>query len=98
MTKPLQGSHFRRLHDYVMDMTSIKKRNKNTSTSKPALIKKEGPVKVRLLKRNKTARKWASPSSVGVLAQQVCHRSVLDLYYPRLVLQVCTYLVRMYKK
>ena len=43
-TKPLQGSHFKRLHDLIMGMASIKKA-KNLSKSK-----------TRLLKENKTAK------------------------------------------
>ncbi len=57
MTKPLQGSHFRRLHDLIMGMASIKKATKNPSKSKS-----------RLLKGNKTAKKPISSSSVKVLA------------------------------
>jgi hypothetical protein len=48
MTNPLQGSHFRRLHYYSMDMTSIKKAE-NPSTSKATVIKRGGSVKDRLL-------------------------------------------------
>jgi hypothetical protein len=65
MTKPLQGSHFRRLCDLIMGMASIKKA-KNPSTSKSPVIKRDNSVKVRLLKRNKTARKLVSSSSVKV--------------------------------
>ncbi len=57
MTKPLQGSHFRRLRHLIMGMASIKKA-KNPSTSKS-----------RLLKGNKTARKPVSSSCVKVMAQ-----------------------------
>ncbi len=57
MTKPLQGSHFRRLCNHIMGMDSIKKA-KNPSTSKS-----------RLLEGNKTARKPISSSSVKVMAQ-----------------------------
>jgi hypothetical protein len=57
MTKPLQGSHFRRLHDLIMGMASIKKA-KNPSNSK-----------TRLLKGNKTDKKSGSSSSVKVMAQ-----------------------------
>jgi hypothetical protein len=67
MTKPFQGSHFKRVCDYIMGMTSIKKA-KNPSTSKPTVTKKDNSVKVRLFERNKTAKKWVNPSSVGVLA------------------------------
>ncbi len=38
MTKPLQGSHFRRLRDLIMGMKSIKKA-KNPSKSKTRLLK-----------------------------------------------------------
>jgi hypothetical protein len=71
MTKPLQGSHFRRLRDLIMSMASIKKA-KNPSTSKPTVIKRDNSVnsvKVRLLKGNKTARKPFSSSSVNVMPQ-----------------------------
>jgi hypothetical protein len=57
MTKPLQGSHFRRLCNLIMGVTSIKKA-KNPSKSKS-----------RLLKGNKTAKKPVSSSSVKVMAQ-----------------------------
>jgi hypothetical protein len=57
MTKPLQGSHFRRLRDLIMGMASIKKA-KNPSKSKS-----------RLLEGNKTAKKSVSSSSVKVMAQ-----------------------------
>jgi hypothetical protein len=57
MTKPLQGSHFRRLSNLIMGMASIKKA-KNPSKSK-----------TRLLKGNKTAKKSGSCSSVKVMAQ-----------------------------
>ncbi len=40
MTKPLQGSHFRRLWDLIMGMASIKKA-KNPSTSKSSVIKRK---------------------------------------------------------
>ncbi len=59
MTKPLQGSHFRRLRDIIMGMTSVK-RPMNPSTSS---------VKVGTLVRNKTAERPIGPSSVGVVAQ-----------------------------
>ncbi len=68
MTKSLQESHFRRLCDLIIGMASIKKA-KTPSTSKS-----------RLLEGNKTARKPISSSSVKVMAQLVCHRSVLGLY------------------
>jgi hypothetical protein len=46
MTKPLQMSHFRRSHDLIIGMASIKKA-KNPSKSKS-----------RLLEGNKTAKSW----------------------------------------
>ncbi len=57
MTKPLQGSHFRRLCDLIMGMASIKK-DKIPSKSK-----------TRLLEGNKTAKKSGSSLSVKVMAQ-----------------------------
>jgi hypothetical protein len=57
MTKPLQKSLFRRLHNLIMCMASIKKA-KNPSMGKS-----------RLLEGNKTARKPVSSSSVKVMAQ-----------------------------
>ncbi len=57
MTKPLQGSHFRRLRDLIMGMATIKK------------AKNPGISKSRLLKGNKTAREPVSSSSVKVMAQ-----------------------------
>ena len=56
-TKPLQGSHFRRLRNLIMGMASIKKA-KNPSKSKSMLL--EG---------NKTAKKPVSSSSVKVMAE-----------------------------
>jgi len=50
MTKPLQGSHFRRLHDLIMGMTSIKRSKNPTSSS------------VKLKKRKKKAERSVSPS------------------------------------
>ncbi len=50
MTKPLQGSHFRRLHDFIMGMTSIK-RSKNPILSS-----------VKLKKRKKKAERLVSSS------------------------------------
>jgi hypothetical protein len=50
MTKPLQGSNFRRLRDLIMGTTSIKKAkipSKNTVT----VTKKDGRIKVRTLER-----------------------------------------------
>ncbi len=93
MTKPLQGSHFRRLHDLIMGMSSIKKAkitNKGMSSVKKAKIprkstvtvtKRDGRIKVRELERNRrTAVRPASPTSVGLLAQYMRHRSVLGIY------------------
>ncbi len=57
MTKPLQGSHFRRLRDLIIGMASITK-PKNPSKSN-----------TRLLEEYKTAKKLVSPSSVKVMAQ-----------------------------
>jgi hypothetical protein len=57
MTKPLQGSHFRRLPNLIMGMASIKKA-KNPSKSK-----------TRLLEGNKTSKKSGSSSSVKMMAQ-----------------------------
>jgi hypothetical protein len=68
MTKTLQGSHFRRLCNLIMDMASIKK-TKHPSTRKSTVIKSNNSVKVRLLKGNKTARKPVSSSSIKVMAQ-----------------------------
>ena len=62
-----------------MGMASINKA-KNPSISKSTVIKKDNSVKVRLLEGNKTARKPVSSSSVKVMAQSVCDRSVLGLY------------------
>jgi hypothetical protein len=50
MTKPLQGSHFRRLRDLIMGMTSIRKSKNLTSSS------------VKLKKRKKEAERLVSPS------------------------------------
>ncbi len=68
MTKPLQGSPLRRLHNLIMDTAFIKKA-KNPSTSKSTVIKRDNSVKAKLLKGNKTARKQVSSSSVNVMAQ-----------------------------
>jgi hypothetical protein len=59
MTKPLQGSYLRRLHDLIMGMSSIKK----------AKTKRDGHINVRGLKRSLTAVRPASPTSVGLFAQ-----------------------------
>jgi hypothetical protein len=50
MTKPLQGSHFRRLRDLIMGMTSTKRSLNPTSSS------------VKLKKRKKKAERLVSPS------------------------------------
>jgi hypothetical protein len=50
MTKPLQGSNFRRLRDLIMGMTSIKRSKNPTSSS------------VKLKKRKKKAERLVSPS------------------------------------
>ena len=68
MTKPFQGSHFRRLHDLIMGMSSIKKA-KIPSKSTVTVTKKDGCIKVRVLERSLTAVRPASPTSVGLLAQ-----------------------------
>ncbi len=85
MTRPLQGSHFRRLHDLIMGMTKVEKSKipskndydpiKNTYT----VTKKDGRVKVRHLKRTKrpgreilqreATERASSPTSVALLAQ-----------------------------
>ena len=68
MTKPLQGSHFRRLRDLIMGMTSIKNA-KIPSKSTVTLTKRDGRIKVRALERRQTAVRPASPTSVALLAQ-----------------------------
>ncbi len=68
MTKPLQGSHFRRLHDLIMGMSSIKKAE-IPSKSTVTMTKRDGHIKVGTLKRSLTAVRPASPTSVGLLAQ-----------------------------
>jgi hypothetical protein len=50
MIKPLQGSHFRRLCDFIMGMTSIKRSKNPTSSS------------VKPKKRKKKAERFVSPS------------------------------------
>ena len=57
MTKPLQGSHFRRLRDLIMGMASVKRSKCPTSSS------------VKCKKRNENAERSVSPSCVGSLAQ-----------------------------
>jgi hypothetical protein len=68
MTKPLQGSHFRRLGDLIMGMSSIKKA-KIPGKSTVTVTKRDGRIKVRALERSLTAVRLASPTSVGLLAQ-----------------------------
>jgi hypothetical protein len=68
MTKPLQRSHFRRLHDLIMGTTSIKKA-KIPSKSTVTETKRDGRVKVRALERRRTAVRPASPTSVALVAQ-----------------------------
>jgi hypothetical protein len=54
MTKPLQGSHFRKLRDLIMGTTSIKK-TKIPSKSTVTVTKRDGRIKVRALERKQTA-------------------------------------------
>jgi hypothetical protein len=68
MTKLLQGSHFRRLRDFIMGMSSIKKA-KILSYSTVTVTKRDGCVKVRALERSLTAVRPARLTSVGLLAQ-----------------------------
>jgi hypothetical protein len=68
MTEPLQRSHFRRLHDLIMGMTSIKNA-KIASKSTVTVTKRVGHIKVRALERRQTAVRPASPTSVALLAQ-----------------------------
>jgi len=78
MTKPLQGSHFRRLRDLIMGMTKVDKSKipiKNTYT----VTKKDGQAKVKRLERIKrpgreivrkeATERASSPTSVALLAQ-----------------------------
>jgi hypothetical protein len=60
MTKPLQGSHFRRLRDLIMGTTSIKKA-KIPRKSIVTVTKRDGRVKVRALERKRTAVRPVSP-------------------------------------
>jgi hypothetical protein len=78
MTKPLQGSHFRRLHDLIMGMLSIKKA-KIPSKSTKTVTKRDGCIKVRALERRQTSVRPVSPASVALLAQYMHHRIVLGL-------------------
>jgi hypothetical protein len=68
MTKPLQGSHFRRLRDLIRGMLSIKKA-KIPSKSTVTVTKRDSRIKVRALEKSLTAVRPASPTSVGLLAQ-----------------------------
>ncbi len=68
MTKPLQGSHFRRLRDLIMGTDSIKKA-KIPSKSTVTMTKRDGHIKVRALERRQTAVRPASLTSVALLAQ-----------------------------
>jgi hypothetical protein len=68
MTKPLQGSHFRRLRDLIMGTTSIKKA-KIPSKSTDTMTKRDCRIKVRELERRQTAMRPAGPTSVVLLAQ-----------------------------
>ena len=82
MSKPLQGSHFRRLRDLIMGMPSIKKakipskgmssvkKDKIPRKSTVTVTKRDCCIKVRELERSRqTAVRSASPTSVGLLAQ-----------------------------
>jgi hypothetical protein len=69
MTKePLQGGHFRRLHDLIMGMSSIKKA-KIPRKSTVTVTMRDGRIKVRAHERRQTAVRPASPTSVVLLAQ-----------------------------
>ena len=48
MTKPLQGSHFRRLRDLIMGMSSVKKAEIPSSSHRTA-VKSASPTSVGLL-------------------------------------------------
>ncbi len=52
MTKPLQGSHFRRLRVLITGTTSIKKAKPSKSTV--TVTKRDGCIKVRALERRQT--------------------------------------------
>ena len=72
MTKPLQGSHFRRLRDLIMGMTKVEK-SKIPSKDTYTKIKKDTHGKVKRLKKE-IDRKVAtvrseSPTSVALMAQ-----------------------------
>ncbi len=68
MTKPLQGSHFRKLRDLIMGTTSIEKA-KIPGKSTVTVTKRDGRIKIRALERRQTAVRPASPTSVALLAQ-----------------------------
>jgi len=72
MTKPLQGSHFRRLRDLIMGMTKVEM-SKNPSKNTYTTTKRDGRVKDRRLEREVVRREATerpgSPTSVALLAQ-----------------------------
>ena len=72
MTKPLQGSHFRRLRDLTMGMTKVEM-SKNPSKNTYTMTKSDGRVKDRRLEREVVRREAterpSSPTIVALLAQ-----------------------------
>ena len=68
----IEGSHFRRLHDLLMDMTKVKM-SKNPSKNTYTTTKRDGRVKDRRLEREVVRREATerpgSPTSVALLAQ-----------------------------
>ena len=68
MIKPLQGSHYRRLCDLIMGMSSIKMA-KIPSKSSVTMTKRDGCIKVRALERRQTTVRPESLTSVALLAQ-----------------------------
>ena len=72
MTKPLQGSHFRRLRDLIMGMTKVEM-SKNSSKNTYTTTMSDGRVKDRRLERDVMRREATerpgSPTSVALLAQ-----------------------------
>ena len=65
----------------IMGTTSIKKAKiKIPSKSTVTMTKRDGPIKVRVLERRQTAVRPASPTSAVLLAQKMCHWSVLGSY------------------
>ena len=62
-----------------MGMSLIKKA-KIQSKSTVTVTKRDGRIKARALKRRPIAVRPDSPTSVGLLAQKMHHRSVLGLY------------------